>query len=95
MRTELQERDQVGILLSLRLHDCLCGLMAHRHKNEQFLHLLFRSKNFLNHELLFDSESAKDKTSSLPDIFPQKFNYISIELQGDLRRKQFEAFSRS
>ena len=47
-------------------------------------------------ELSFDSESVKDITSSLPDIFRQKFNYISIELQDGVRSKQyFEAFSTS
>ena len=41
----------------------------------------------LIHELSFDLESVKDITSSLRDIFPQKFNYTSIELQGVLPSK--------
>ena len=44
----------------------------------------------------FDSESVKGITSSLLDIFLQKFNHTSIELQGVVRSKQFcEAFSTS
>ena len=47
--------------------------------NSNDFHFLERT---LIQELLFDSESVKDITSSLPDIFPQKFNRTWIELQG-------------
>ena len=48
-------------------------------------------------ELSFDAEFEKDITSSLPDIFPYKFNCTWIELQRRVRSfKQFyEAFSTS
>ena len=85
---EQHETDYVR-LRSLRLH-CLCGLMDGWHKVDNSNNYFVETT--LIHELSFDSEYVKDITSSLPDIFLQKFNYTSI--QGGVTRKQFfEAFS--
>ena len=51
--------------------------------------IFYFGQRTLIHKLSFHSESVKDITSYLPDIFPPRFIDTSIELQSGVRSKQF------